>query len=48
MSKVFDYAVIYDGVYYPANTPIEEKKPKKAVAKKNDKGTSGTTENSDK
>ena len=27
MGKIkFDHAVIYDGVFYPANTPIEEKK----------------------
>ena len=31
MSKIkFDHAVIYDGVFYPANTPIEVKEaPKK-------------------
>lgn len=25
-NKTYDHAVIYDGVLYPANTPIEEKK----------------------
>lgn len=30
MAKIkFDHAVIYHGVYYPANTEIEEKKDKK-------------------
>lgn len=30
MAKIkFDHAVIYHGVYYPANTEIEEKKGKK-------------------
>lgn len=28
MTKVYDHAVIYDGVYYPANTPIEVKEEK--------------------
>ena len=46
MAKItFDHAVIYNGVLYPANTPIEEaiaeaetnKKPARKVgAKKND------------
>jgi hypothetical protein len=25
MTKVYDHAVFYNGVLYPANTPIEEK-----------------------
>ena len=25
MTKVYDHAVIYNGTFYPANTPIEEK-----------------------
>lgn len=45
-NKIFPYAVIYEGVFYPANTPIqmkrkqdaetpkEERKPKKGGAKK--------------
>ena len=40
--KTYPHAVIYKGVLYPANTPIEvkqEAEPKEAV-KKNDKGTS--------
>ncbi len=42
----FDHAVIYNGVLYPANTPITEDKPKtekkptkKGGAKDNDKIT---------
>lgn len=47
MFKTFDHAVIWDGVLYPANTPIEvkEAKPKadekpvaKAPKKKSKKG----------
>lgn len=36
MTKVYDHAVIYNGVLYPANTPIEvkEEKPKAETAKK--------------
>lgn len=30
MSKVYDHAVIYNGVFYPANTPIEVEEPKKS------------------
>lgn len=26
MAKTYDHAVIYNGVFYPANTPIEEEK----------------------
>lgn len=46
MAKVYDHAVIYNGVLVPANTPIEEKAgttkaPKtaneKGGAKQNDK-----------
>ena len=28
MTKVYDHAVIYNGVLYPANTPIEVKEEK--------------------
>lgn len=46
MAKItYDHAVIYNGVYYPANTEIEEiapkKEPEKAV-KANDGRTSKT------
>lgn len=35
MAKVkFDHAVIYNGVFYPADTEIEVKEPKKAEPKK--------------
>ena len=30
MTKVYDHAVIYNGVFYPANTPIEVKEEKSA------------------
>lgn len=40
MAKVFDYAVIYNGVFYPANTPIEDKEPEKEAVTKSDKRTS--------
>lgn len=33
MTKVYDHAVIYNGVYYPANTPIEVKE-EKTISKK--------------
>ena len=32
MTKTFDHAVIYNGVLYSANTPIEFAKPKEAVS----------------
>lgn len=33
MAKIkFDHAAIYNGVFYPANTEIEVKEPKKAKA----------------
>lgn len=32
--KTFDHAVIYGGVFYPANTPIEIKDKKKSEGKK--------------
>lgn len=32
MTKVYDHAVIYDGVFYPANTPIEVKETTEKVA----------------
>ena len=32
MTKTFDHAVIYNGVLYSANTPIEFAKPKVAVS----------------
>ena len=37
----FDHAVIYNGVLYPANTPIEVKteKPEKKAVVENDKRT---------
>lgn len=40
--KTYPHAVIYDGIYYPANTEIKvkEEKPTETVVKKNDKGTS--------
>lgn len=34
MIKTFDHAVIYGGVLYPANTPIEIAEPKKKADKK--------------
>lgn len=44
MTKVYDHAVIYNGVIYPANTPIEEtvetekvKKPTKKAVKSDDR-----------
>ena len=46
MAKTYNHAVIYNGVFYPANTPIKETKttvdeaPKqKKEGAKNDKGT---------
>ena len=30
MDKIFDHAVIYNGVLYPANTPIKVKEAKAA------------------
>lgn len=36
--KKFDYAVIYNGKFYPANTPIEVKEPKKKAVTENDEG----------
>lgn len=33
MIKTFDHAVIYGGVLYPANTPIEIAEPKKEADK---------------
>ena len=44
--KTYPHAVIYGGVLYPANTPIEIKKPKadeptsEEAVKKDDEGTS--------
>ena len=35
--KKFDHAVIYNGVFYPANTPIEVKEEKKPKKEKGDK-----------
>lgn len=32
-TKIFDHAVIYNGVFYPANTPIEDKNETKTVSK---------------
>lgn len=43
--KTFDHAVIYNGTFYPANTPIKvadkekEETPVKKGVKQNDKGT---------
>ena len=34
MKKVYDHAVIYNGVLYPANTPIEVKEEKATVSEK--------------
>ncbi len=34
MEKKFDHAVIYDGVFYPANTPIKVKEAPKKTAQK--------------
>lgn len=51
-TKVFDHAVIFNGVFYDANTPIEVEEPEKdkepteakktakKAVKKNDTGTS--------
>lgn len=39
MVKTFDHAVIYNGVFYPPNTPIEEKEPEKKAVVENDKRT---------
>lgn len=42
MQKTFDHAVIYGGILYPANTPVdfaEAKKPEEEV-NSNDKRTS--------
>lgn len=48
--KTFDHAVIYDGKFYPANTPVKVKdvKPatKKAV-KRNDGATNKGPQNGD-
>lgn len=54
MAKTYDHAVIYNGVLYPANTPIEEKKvvtkkettdtPKKAVKKAGAKDNDSTAD----
>lgn len=41
--KTFDHAVIYNGKFYPANTPIdvkEDKVPEKKAVTKNDRGAS--------
>ena len=35
----FDHAVIYNGVYYPANTEIEEKRPERETVIENDNRT---------
>lgn len=32
MAKIYDHAVIYNGIFYPANTPIEVKDEKPVVA----------------
>lgn len=36
MGKTYPYAVKYNGKYYPANTPIEEKTEQSDKAKKAD------------
>ena len=33
MTKVYDHAVIFNGVFYPANTPIEVKEEKTTETK---------------
>ena len=38
MKKTYDYAVIYNGKFYPANTPIEVKEEKVETPKKPQKG----------
>ena len=48
MAKIkFDHAVIYNGVFYSANTEIEkkepEKEPEREAVKKNDKRTGSNT-----
>lgn len=35
----FDHAVIYNGVYYPANTEIETKEPETKAVVEDDKPT---------
>lgn len=54
MAKIYDHAVIYNGVLYPANTPIKEKKvasenetterPKKSVEKAGAKDNDSTAD----
>lgn len=35
-SKIFPYAVIYEGVFYPANTPIQIKEKKIEIERTKD------------
>lgn len=39
----YDHAVVYNGKFYPANTPVEAAKEEKAVKSNADKRTSGKT-----
>ena len=39
MAKIFDHAVIYNGVFYPANTPIEVKDVKTTNEKNSEDDT---------
>ncbi len=45
MAKVYDHAVIYNGVLIPANTPIEEKAKAKSPKTANDKGGANKNDN---
>ena len=47
MDKIFDHAVIYNGVLYPANTPIKVKETKAAekAAETPKKATKGGAKN---
>ena len=46
MAKTYDHAVIYNGVLYPANTPIEDKAEKGVKKTASEKG--GAKKNDDK
>ena len=47
MTKVYEHAVIYNGVLYPANTPIEVKEEKQAVKKETVKKSAKKTVKND-
>lgn len=44
MEKTFDHAVIYNGVLYPANTPIKVKEVKTEAPKKGGAKNDNTTD----